>query len=412
MSSSAADSSYGSSSGVLTRPAREPALGDVSSTTEEFVSAHSATPTATPTSSEPSSSSEIELITVDDDEEETLKQIFYSTEEERRAKAAAAGSTSTDKSCIELKLGKSMALGPGEERSLTLSLKQRLTSRYTLHSHADFEMFQDRIELVMELINNANVQIDLKNNSSAPVSLQADQAVVLLKERGQRQGEAEKRKAKKSPTLMVKKRLVSEGGIKNPASINALLARPARAGSPPPDGSTLKRYNVVLQETIDIPGKSVSYAQVRVENGDDDVFNQVHEIIRHPEFKNAAIFIPERQKKKICKNEKLHMSIRNRVVDTKRLQQGKIVGQILVHVRSGQKRDCDPQNESVQKKRKLSVDSKRPSPPPTSRESLVGGESSQDKEKKVLALLKQAITDGSGSGSSKSSEVDQRKIHR
>jgi hypothetical protein len=68
-----------------------------------------------------------------------------------------------------------------------------------------------------------------------------------------------------------------------------------------------------LQETIAIPANGVAYAAVDVKNGDSHLYGGVHEIRRHPEFRNGAIFIPERQKKKICMNVRLHMSIRNRI---------------------------------------------------------------------------------------------------
>ena len=68
-----------------------------------------------------------------------------------------------------------------------------------------------------------------------------------------------------------------------------------------------------LQEKIAIPANGVAYAAVDVRNGDSHLYGGVHEIRRHPEFRNGAIFIPERQKKKICMNVRLHMSIRNRI---------------------------------------------------------------------------------------------------
>ena len=372
-------------SNAVSQPSMDdPEVGEVSSTTEGDVTLGLA----------PVTQPDDDVITVVDDEEETLKQIFYANQHKSQPQTPY----------IELKLGKNMTLAPGEERSLTLSLKQRLTKKYSIVSHFDFEQFQDRVELVMELINDSNVQIDLKNIGGISVSLMAQQNVVLLEERPTKQKEPERRKAKKSP-LLVKKKLPSEGGIKNPASINASLSKASRMGADAaavPDGISLKRYNVTLLETIDIPGKSVAYAQVSIENGDRDVFNHVHEIIRHPDFKSPAIFIPERQKKKICENEKLHMSIRNRLEESKRLQGGKIVGQIIVQIPTSRKRDNDSKHESAQKKRKMSADDgKRISPPPLEPPKV---KEAKDKQEQVLALLKQGSS-GSGSGQAVSNKV-------
>jgi hypothetical protein len=85
-----------------------------------------------------------------------------------------------------------------------------------------------------------------------------------------------------------------------------------------------------LQETISIPAKTVAYAAVVVKDGDAHIYGGVHEIRRHPDYRNAAIFIPERQKKKICANERLHMSIRNRIDQVQVLEQGTTVGQVVV----------------------------------------------------------------------------------
>ena len=85
-----------------------------------------------------------------------------------------------------------------------------------------------------------------------------------------------------------------------------------------------------LQETISIPAKTVAYAAVVVQNGDSHIYGGVHELRRHPDYRNGAIFIPERQKKKICCDERLHMSIRNRIDKVQVLEQGTVVGQIVV----------------------------------------------------------------------------------
>lgn len=324
----------------------------------------------------------IDIFTVPDDEEEMLKQIFYSP-----------ATQPASSSYIELKLGKNLTVGPGEERSITLSLKQRLTKKYLLHTHFEFEKYQDKLELVMELINGTNVQLDLKNISNSPVQLKADQNIVIMEERVQSTQEPQRRKPKKTP-MLVKKKLPSEGGIKNPAEVNASNSSPPSKPDPRPSDSenTLTRsYNVRLLETIEIPKKSVAYAEVVVEKGDDHVYGKVHEMIRHPDFKSSAIFIPERQRKKICRDKKLHMSIRNRLDEVKILEKGKVVGQIRVETTPSRKREGEIKPEPPVKKPKLNEDSRR-SPTEPAKPSAVKDPSKAEKHK-ILALIKQAISD-------------------
>ena len=369
-------------------------LEEVTSTTDgDLAESTPGVKTSTTIQKNDTRSEQIDVLTVpDEEEEETLRQIFYGTK---------------NQDYIELKLGKNMTVGPGDERSLTLSLKQKLTKKYILHTHFEFEQFQDKLELVLELVNGTNVLVDLKNVSSAPVSLKADQNIVLLEERVSKVTQPEKKKFKKSP-ILVKKKVLSLGGIKNPAMVNAHLLKPQtdtrlEPGSSKPElqpspvkpsaevqsgePTSLRRYNVKLQESIEIPSKNVSYAEVLVENGDDHVYGKVHEIIRHPDFKSSAIFIPERQKKKICRDEKLHMSIRNRLDIAKHLVKGKVVGQIIVRVKSGKKRENETKSEITTKKRKLSEEDGKISPTLT----RPGAKGTEKDKSKILALFKQAI---------------------
>jgi len=124
-------------------------LDEVTSTTGgDLVESTPAVETSSPAQKNDTRSEQIDVLTVPDEEEETLRQIFYGTK---------------NQDYIELKLGKKMTVGPGDERSLSLSLKQKLTKKYILHTHFEFEQFQDKLELVLELINGTNVLVDLKN---------------------------------------------------------------------------------------------------------------------------------------------------------------------------------------------------------------------------------------------------------
>ena len=103
---------------------------------------------------------------------------------------------------------------------------------------------------------------------------------------------------------------------------------------------------MALLEDICIPGKTVSYARVHVVSPDYLVLDKVHEILRHPDFKNNDIFVPERQKKKISKTVKLHMSIKNRLGKPIYLTKSTIVGQIIVPLNQ-QEENSPPGNTST-----------------------------------------------------------------
>ena len=239
---------------------------------------------------------------------------------------------------IPLKLGKSFELAPGATRSITLALKQKIVGRkYVIRTHTKFQPFQDKVEVVLELVNGSNVLVDLENVSSKPVQLDANQYIAILVERVPKaKPKIQTDRNDVAGPGFVRKEQISKGGIKIPTAgkktkkldnfSNASAFTPVEE---PPKGP-VKRYKVALLENITIPGRTVSYAQVNVVSPDSLVFDKVHEILRHPDFKNNDIFVPERQKKKISKAVKLHMSIRNRVGKPIYLTKSTIVGQIIV----------------------------------------------------------------------------------
>ena len=234
---------------------------------------------------------------------------------------------------IPLKLGKSFSMAPGDTRSITLALKQKLTKKYLTRTHAHFDKFLDKIKVVLELVNGSNVIVDLENISKSSVDLSSEQYIVTLVERIPKINKSMVTSIPSGPGF-VRKQQVSKGGIKIPSMQQS---KPIKQPSPTMTVAggeksqiPVKKYKVCLQENISIPGKSVSYAHVAVVNGDTHVFDKVHEIRRHPDFKNNAIFVPERQKKKICEAVKLHMSIRNRVDTPTSVAKGTLVGQIVV----------------------------------------------------------------------------------
>merc|ERR1740128_299699 len=320
--------------------------GEVSSTTEEILPAQL--------------SKGAEVVTVDDDndEEERLRQIFYASQTHQPSR-------------IQVKLGKHLTISPGEERSLSIGLKERLTSNYLLHIHPDFQPYQTTgIQMVMELINGMSVQLDLRNSGVEPVSLTSDLHVVLLQQRTQ-ESKSHKKSTKKMP-LLVKKKVSSEGGIKKPTV-------PRVAEICQPERVKILKFRVILQECIQIPGKSVTYAEVRVEGGNQHVFGKVHEIVRHPDFRNSSVFIPERQKKKICREVKLHMSLRNRIEGSIKLEAGTTVGQILVRHQAGTKRSSEFTTSAKKKVRVVSpVEGGEPSTSPISELKDMSAQSSQE----------------------------------
>merc|ERR1740128_741274 len=320
--------------------------GEVSSTTEEILPAQL--------------SKGAEVVTVDDDndEEERLRQIFYASQ-------------TNQPSTIQVKLGKHLTISPGEERSLSIGLKERLTSNYLLHIHPDFQPYQTTgIQMVTELINGMSVQLDLRNSGVEPVSLTSDLHVVLLQQRTQ-ESKSHKKSTKKMP-LLVKKKVSSEGGIKKPTV-------PRVAETCQPERVKILKFRVILQECIQIPGKSVTYAEVRVEGGNQHVFGKVHEIVRHPDFRNSSVFIPERQKKKICREVKLHMSLRNRIEGSIKLEAGTTVGQILVRHQAGTKRSSEFTTSAKKKVRVVSpVEGGEPSTSPISELKDMPAQSSQE----------------------------------
>jgi hypothetical protein len=102
------------------------------------------------------------------------------------AAAAALSGQGSPPRCIELSLGKRVTLQPGSERSLSIALRQPLAAgrKYNLSRHAAFfAAVQDRIAMTLELIDGSSVQVDLKNESAAPMTVEADQLVVRMEER-------------------------------------------------------------------------------------------------------------------------------------------------------------------------------------------------------------------------------------
>ena len=215
-----------------------------------------------------------------------------------------------------------------------MGLKRKLTKKYLLKTHPKFQHLLGKIEIVLELINGSNVSIDLENTSKESVTVPANQLMAVLVER--RPKVAVKGQDCQPPSLpnFARKKEISPGGVKSPLMLQKMKVVEkngtveARTGT----SSSLQKYNVSLEESIVIQPKSVSYAQVSVMEGDQWVFNKVHEIRRHPEFRNNAIFVPERQKKKIHETEKLHMSLRNRLDAAHKLEKGTVVGQIVVQL--------------------------------------------------------------------------------
>ena len=205
----------------------------------------------------------------------------------------------------------------------------------------------------MELINGSNVQVDLENVSSTPVQLDANLYIAILVERVPKvKPKSQTAKNDMAGPGFVRKEQISKGGIKNPTPVKKLKKTEnfsnASAFTPvvePPKGP-VKRYKVALLEDICIPGKTVSYARVHVVSPDYLVLDKVHEILRHPDFKNNDIFVPERQKKKISKTVKLHMSIKNRLGKPIYLTKSTIVGQIIVPL-NPQEENSPPGNTST-----------------------------------------------------------------
>ena len=90
------------------------------------------------------------------------------------------------------------------------------------------------------------------------------------------------------------------------------------------------QFNIILESQVVIKAKSVVFADAVVHEADKRILGQVHEIQRHPEFKNSDIFVPENQKKKITDEGKLKVSLRNKTESDKRLDQGTRVCQISI----------------------------------------------------------------------------------
>ncbi len=233
-------------------------------------------------------------------------------------------------------------------------MKQKIVGRkYVIRTHTKFQPFQDKVEVVLELINGSNVQVDLENVSSTPVQLDANLYIAILVERVPKvKPKIQTAKNDIAGPGFVRKEQISKGGIKNPTPVKKIKKSEnfsnASAFTPvveAPKGP-VKRYKVALLEDICIPGKTVSYARVHVVSPDYLVLDKVHEILRHPDFKNNDIFVPERQKKKISKTVKLHMSIKNRLGKPIYLTKSTIVGQIIVPL-NPQEENSPPGNTST-----------------------------------------------------------------
>jgi len=131
-----------------------------------------------------------DIVIIEETEEDTLRKIFESEAAPTfpaTPKILSTGNLNqASPRYIELKLGKSITVQPGEERSLSVALQTRLPDgqKYSLLRHFDFfSKFQERVAMTLELINRTNVQVDLKNVSNGAISVEAEQFVVLLEER-------------------------------------------------------------------------------------------------------------------------------------------------------------------------------------------------------------------------------------
>ena len=129
-----------------------------------------------------------DIVVIGESEEDTLRKIFESGApvERTRPAATASGLAPQQQRYIELKLGKRVAIQPGEERSLSIALTARLPAgqKYNLSCHFEFlRRYQDRVAMTLELVNGTSVQVDLTNVSEAAVEVEAEQHVVLMEER-------------------------------------------------------------------------------------------------------------------------------------------------------------------------------------------------------------------------------------
>ena len=91
-----------------------------------------------------------------------------------------------------------------------------------------------------------------------------------------------------------------------------------------------EHFNIVLESRVIIKAKSVAFADAVVQEADERIIGQVHEIQRHQEFTNSDIFVPEKQKKKINDQGKVKVSLRNKTESDKSLNQGIRVCQIAL----------------------------------------------------------------------------------
>merc|ERR1719397_1149652 len=91
-----------------------------------------------------------------------------------------------------------------------------------------------------------------------------------------------------------------------------------------------EHFNIVLESQVMIKAKSVAFADAVVQDADERILGQVHEIQRHQEFTNSDIFVPEKQKKKINEQGKVKVSLRNKTESDKSLNQGIRVCQIAL----------------------------------------------------------------------------------
>ena len=149
-----------------------------------------------------------EIVIIDESEEDTLRKIFESEAPPKQPppqqRSIPPATSQQPPQYIELKLGKRLTIQPDEERSLSIALRQRISpaerKKFHLSRHFDFfARFQDSVAMTLELINGSTVQVDLRNVGETPVTVEADQHVVLLEERRPRPLKMKKQRPKVPP---------------------------------------------------------------------------------------------------------------------------------------------------------------------------------------------------------------------
>ena len=185
---------------------------------------------------------------------------------------------------IEHSLGEQLVIHKGEKISIKFKLKDDNIENYKIHPHFDSRDLSGP-DFKLLLKEDKTILLEINNNSSKTVTIEKNQKIILLEKI------LEKSTQKKVEVVPTK-------------------------------------LSLALDKIVNINAKSVAFVETSVIDKKTQLKQQDATVVRHPDFRNPDIFIPDKQVRTVSSSGKVKISIRNKTENECKIAAGTIVAQI------------------------------------------------------------------------------------